>query len=243
MCLLAFGIELSPRYRFAFAANRDELHTRPTASANWWTNPAGILGGRDLVAGGSWLAVDEKGRLAAVTNCHDPSVGERPRSRGLLVSDYLSGSRSSEDFLAGLQRERDLYGPFNLLVFDGHAARYFSNRAPGRLLRQGAHALSNAPLGVPWPKVRRAKQGIRAALRRSDTVAALFELLAERAAAGETQEQARKSGLFVEDERFGTRSSTVVLLSNTGEVSFVERRFDAAARLLGESRHGFTLGA
>ena len=48
--------------------NRDEFRARASAAAAPWSEDARIVGGRDLVAGGSWLALRADGRHAAVTN-------------------------------------------------------------------------------------------------------------------------------------------------------------------------------
>ena len=66
MCIAAFGFGPIAGFRLAFAANRDELHVRPTARAAWWDEAPSVLGGRDLTAGGSWLGIDRRGRLSIV---------------------------------------------------------------------------------------------------------------------------------------------------------------------------------
>src|SRR5512144_1181918 len=90
MCLILTALDAHPDYSLVVAANRDEFYDRPTAAAAFWPEHPKILGGRDLKAGGTWLGIDRTGRWAAVTNYRQ---GEReataPRSRGLLVSDYL----------------------------------------------------------------------------------------------------------------------------------------------------------
>src|SRR5687768_15648989 len=119
MCLIVVGLGASVRYPLLVAANRDEQHARPTQTAAWWPDAPHILGGRDLLAGGTWLAVDERGRFAAVTNIRDP---ERPlglRSRGSLVADYLGGLESAAHYAARAVRDGAAYGAFNLLLFDG----------------------------------------------------------------------------------------------------------------------------
>ena len=68
MCLIAFAWLAHPRWKLVLAGNRDEFHARPTALAGWWPDAPQVFGGRDLEAGGSWLAIDRRGRLAAVTN-------------------------------------------------------------------------------------------------------------------------------------------------------------------------------
>ena len=242
MCLVVLGLDASQRYPFLFCANRDERHARPTAAAGWWQDDADVLGGRDLVAGGSWLGVDRQGRLAAVTNFRDAHAAAAPRSRGELVADYLAGVRSLDDFTTALQGRAAEYGPFSLLLLDGSDLRYVSNRAPPVRLGRGVHALSNAAYGVEWPKVRSARTGVEALLASPAPLDALFDLLAQRGAPAQGEERYRTAH-FIDGDTYGTRSSTVVLVDRDGVVTFVERSFDAAARLTGEVRETFVLEA
>jgi uncharacterized protein with NRDE domain len=242
MCLVVLALESSDRYSLLFAANRDERHARPTAAADWWEGQPPILGGRDLVAGGSWLAIDRRGRLAAVTNFRDPGAGApvAPRSRGSLVASYLTGGLPLDEFTTETAREAAEYGPFSLLLLDGSDLRCVSNRAPSARLGRGVHALSNAAYGVDWPKVRSARSGLEALLAARAPAEGLFELLAQRGAPAQGEERYRTAH-FIEGETYGTRSSTVVLVDRDRVVTFVERSFDAAAQLTREQRHIFTL--
>ena len=94
MCLIVVGVGATPRYPLLVAANRDEQHSRAAAAAAWWPQPP-LLGGRDLQAGGAWLAVDRRGRFAAVTNIRDPQRRAAARSRGSLVADFFAGDASA----------------------------------------------------------------------------------------------------------------------------------------------------
>ena len=48
---------------------------RPTDAAHFWRDAPHILGGRDLVAGGTWFAVDTRaGRCALLTNFREVGV-------------------------------------------------------------------------------------------------------------------------------------------------------------------------
>jgi len=240
MCLVVAAVEASSRYSLLLCANRDERHARPSAAAAWWADHPAVIGGRDLVAGGSWLAVDRRGRLAAVTNFRDPHATAAPRSRGALVADFLTSSAPAEDFAAGLTRNGAEYGPFSLLVFDGASLRYVSNRAPAAYLGPGVHALSNAAYGVEWPKIRSARAGVQALLASPAPLDGLFALLAERGPPVGGEEPYRAAH-FIEGATYGTRSSTVVLVDHDGIVTLAERSFDAAARLTGEVRETFSL--
>jgi uncharacterized protein with NRDE domain len=231
---------VAARYRFVLAANRDERHDRPAAQAAWWPGRSDVLGGRDLAAGGSWLAISRRGRLAAVTNFRDLEPRPAARSRGALVADFVAGSTSIDEFEAATARDEHEYGPFNLLLFDGRELRYLSNRAPPAKLAPGVHALSNAALGADWPKMRTARTGVEALLSSASPSEELFDLLARRNEAAD--EQRYRSAHFIEGPVYGTRSSTVITIDAAGNVAFTERSFDSAARLTAEVRETFRIG-
>ena len=240
MCLVVAALSVSARHELLFAANRDERHARPSEPAHWWRDTPDVFGGRDLLAHGTWLAVDRAGRLAAVTNFRDPSAAPAPLSRGALVAGYLRGGRAPDEFAAALDEHRGDYGPFSLLLREHGALRVASNRAPPAELGAGVHALSNAAYGVEWPKVRSAREGMRRALELPDPVDALFALLAERAPA-KTAEERYMASHFVEGPVYGTRSSTVIVIGRDSRLTFAERSFDAAARITNEVRTSFAL--
>jgi uncharacterized protein with NRDE domain len=78
----------------ALAANRDELYARPARAPV--TLAPGVIGGRDDVLGGSWLAIAADGRFAAVTNQREPAGPRAPRSRGEWVLAALAaGDRAA----------------------------------------------------------------------------------------------------------------------------------------------------
>jgi len=240
MCLVVAALGVSSRHELLFAANRDERHARPSETAHWWPDLPGVFGGRDLLAHGTWLAVDSSGRLAAVTNFRDGSAAVAPLSRGALVAGYLRGARPPDEFAAALEERRNDYGPFSLLLRERGALRLVSNRAPQAQLGAGVHALSNAAYGVEWPKVRSARAGMERLLGAPDPVAPLFALLAERAAAT-TSEERYTASHFVAGPVYGTRSSTVIVIGRDGQLTFAERSFDADARITNEVEISFAL--
>jgi len=240
MCVVAFAAGTSADYPLVFAANRDELHTRPTAMADWWPD-AEIFGGRDLAAGGSWLAVNRAGQLAAVTNLPQANARKLPRSRGELVRDFLTRENSASEFVQVLAARANEYGPFNFLGYDGRIFHYVGTQTDAHQLAPGEYALSNAPWGTDWPKVRIARQGLRAALRTPDPVAALHELLAPKARTGDDPLD-RRTALFIDDPVHGTRSSTVILRSADGQLRFSEYAFAADGRKTNAIAHTFMVG-
>lgn len=242
MCLLALAWRAAPGYPLLLAANRDERHQRPTRAAAWWTDRPNIFGGRDLVAHGGWLAIDRRGRLAAVTNFRDPEAAPAPRSRGALVAGFLEGSSSASEFAAQVTRAGAEYGPFNLLLFDGVQLHFATNRGgAGTRLEEGVHVLTNAALHNDWPKTRTARAGVESLLQEPAPVEGLVELLARRA--DEDADNPYRSAHFIDGEIYGTKSSTVVTVDTRGVLTFVERSFDAGAQLTGEVRESFAVPA
>jgi uncharacterized protein with NRDE domain len=240
MCLIVVALAQSARYPLVVAANRDEQHARPAHAAAWWPEPPSVLGGRDLQAGGTWLAVDRRGRLAAVTNVRDPPPEPASRSRGALVAEYLGGDDAALVYAASAARDGARFGAFNLLLFDGTELHYSSNRAPTARFGAGVHAFSNAPRDVEWPKIASARSGVTRLLEHEAVIEPLFELLAQRGAAG-PPDQRYRAAHFIVGPIYGTRCSTVVLRDDAGNVTFVERTFDAEGARTGEVRETFAI--
>ena len=239
MCVLFFAYRRHPRYRLVFAGNRDEFYGRPTAPAGPWDGCEGVIAGRDLEAGGTWLGARGAERWAVVTNVRDlPAHRPDARSRGALVSDFLCNDASAAGYAAEVFRERDAYNPFNLLVGDGEALFYLSSHTDDvGPLAPGVYGLSNATLGVRWPKVERGLDVFERLLD-EDPVApeALLDLLRDDARAPDGQlpetgvglERERMlSPLFIASEDYGTRASTVLLLEHGGAGLFVEQTYEA----------------
>jgi uncharacterized protein with NRDE domain len=240
MCLIVVGVGASARYPLLVAANRDEQHSRPARAAAWWPEAPSVLGGRDLLAGGTWLAIDRRGRFAAVTNIRDVHRPLGLRSRGSLVTDYLTGSESAASYAARTVREGADFGAFNLLLFEDNELYFASNRSPAERLGAGLHAYSNAPPGTEWPKTASALRGAEAALAQAAPVEPLFALLAARDDTGDPALRHERTH-FVVGPLHGTRCSTAILCGADGRVTFVERRFDAAGTRVGEVRESFVL--
>lgn len=253
MCLILAALDAHPDYALVVAANRDEFYDRPTTRADFWADHPGILGGRDLRAGGTWLAIDRRGRMAAVTNYRQ---GERepaaPRSRGVLVSDYLTSDVDADTHIARVERDAAHYNGFNLIAGDARELRWFSNReGRARRLGSGIYGLSNHLLDTPWPKVTAGKSALSAALGGgTDLVSGLFALLSDRTQVQDESLPRTGIGLdwerllssaFIASAEYGTRSSTVVLVGRDGRVTFAEQTFGPNGVPAGEVRHAFRL--
>jgi len=250
MCLIAFAWNVHPRWRLVLAGNRDELHARPSAPlARWPGSP--IMAGCDLLAGGTWLGVTAGGRCAVVTNVRDPHAALDGESRGLLVSDFLAGTDAADAHAEHLRARAASYRPFNLLLFAGDQAAFVGNQpAPhARALAPGVHALSNADLDTPWPKVLTIRQAMQTWLGQADgDPQALFVALADERLAPDADLpdtgvglalERRLSAAFVRGEAYGTRASTVVAIARDGSGSIIERGFGPSGQPGVETRLDF----
>ncbi|HEV7822192.1 MAG TPA: NRDE family protein [Burkholderiales bacterium] len=253
MCLILFAQGVHPDYPLVLAANRDESYARPTAPASFWTDHPSIYAGRDLQQGGTWLGITREGRFAAVTNYRGSAGADSMRSRGELVLDYLSGQESPADYLDHISRAADTYNGFNLLFGSPAGLHFFSNRGTrSGIIEPGVHGLSNHLLDTAWPKVEHGKTRLAEFMKRraQDLIDGLFDVLAERtlAADGELPETgvglARErvlSPAFILSPGYGTRSSTVLLVDNKQQVTFVERRFGEGGEYSGATTATFAL--
>lgn len=238
MCLILLAWRADPRYPLVVAANRDEFFARPTAAAGFWADAPQVLAGRDLQGGGTWLGVTRTGRFAALTNYRDPAqVKASAPSRGELVSSFLRGDEAPDHFRRRLEAVAAAYNGFNLLFGTADRLHYFSNCGDGGgELGSGIYGLSNHLLDTPWPKVANGKSALARALAALPDDAPLLALLRDDRIApdealprtGVSLEWERLlSAAFVRSSGYGTRSSTVLVVDDAGNLSFDEASFDA----------------
>lgn len=235
MCLLLVSVDVVAARPLLMLGNRDEFHARASDAAAAWADMPGVFGGRDREAGGSWLAVHENGRMAAVTNIRLLNAQRGARSRGDLVREFVAGSLCAADYVARLQRHIADYAPFNLVVADRDEAWCLESPiARAQRLRAGVHLVSNGPLDAPWPKMQRLRTLFERAIATGADDAALLDLLAERwqpddAALPDTgvglERERFLAPIFICGEVYGTRASTLAARDAEGRVSLVERRF------------------
>jgi uncharacterized protein with NRDE domain len=237
VCLILFAYRVHPEYKLIVAANRDEFYQRPTAPAHFWEDSPKILAGRDLEKRGTWMGVTQDGRFAALTNYRDPlELAEGKRSRGELVADALKYKGNLNDYMLQLEKNNDLYPGYNLVAGDANELYYYSNIGQElQKLKPGTYGLSNHLLNTDWPKVQKGKEGLSKIVneKNQDIVGKLLTLLQNADPyldellpnTGVTLEWERTlSPLFIKSENYGTRSSTVLLMSEK-EIQFVERVF------------------
>ncbi|PAU76930.1 NRDE family protein [Halomonas salipaludis] len=257
MCLIAFAFHPGSRVPLRLVANRDERHSRPSAALARWRDTPAIIGGRDLVAGGSWLAVHSGGRMAAITNVRDPGiqVAAAAPSRGELVRQALL-SDDLPRWLAGLaEGEAWRYSGFNLLAGDARQLWHL-HRGRERLALQslppGHYGLSNADLDTPWPKLELAKAGLAESLVAQRWPDAALATMADSqevedprtlpdTGVGETLERFL-SPPFIVGEEYGTRATSWLSWHADGRLKFGERRFGPGGMPAGETTERLLLG-
>ena len=249
MCLVLVAWQTLDDWPLVVAGNRDEFHARPTEPLHWWPDQPDVLAGRDLKAGGTWLALGRNGRFATVTNYRDavpPKAGRR--SRGKLVTDFVEGRSAPIDYVESI--DRDAYSGFNLFVSDGETLAFANNRdgAP-RLLDPGIYGLANASLDAPWHKTLVSKARLRELLDGGTVNSSLLLRMLDDRVLGpaddvstdglEFRRAHAMTAPFIVQPDYGTRSSTVVLHSADANVEVAEHRFDPDGSLVGRSSFRF----
>lgn len=246
MCVAAFAWQAHPRWHFVAVANRDELHERPAAALAPWDDGSGIIAGRDLRSGGTWLGLTEAGWLALVTNLRGYGLADPSRaSRGGLVTGLLTGN------LDPATVDLTPYNPFNLVLVDGGHAVFLSNR-PAAIrteLAHGIYGLSNGTLDEPWPKTLQLKADLLDWLMQGDEDSEpLFDALRREDLPefgihpdqpSDVPREAPDTPVFIRDPVYGTRCSTVVLVGIDGRGLIAERSFDPAGKETGRASHRF----
>jgi uncharacterized protein with NRDE domain len=215
VCLLVVASRVVTREPLIVGANRDEILERPsTAVTVLEEGPPRIVGGRDELAQGTWLAVNEHGVCAGLTNqplgdAKDPSK----RSRGelpLRLARHATASDAVEALLAE-SRPADYNGSW-LLVGDRTSLFYvdFTGSGSGTAvaLPPGIHVLENRALGEPSAKVDLVRAALDVPPRGDEVVGAFCRVLADHR--NPESEERPNAANCVHLESFGTRSSCMV---------------------------------
>ena len=166
MCTVLLGRDVTGPGEILIAANRDEDPARPSDPPGLLLESPPLVGGRDRVAGGTWLAVrtpsagrseveagDEAAKAAySVTMLLNrrPLPGAPPgaRSRGLMVIDV---ARAAEPRAAALvEASSDRYGPCTLVHASPAACWWLAIPGDGPVrtghIARGWHAITHAEL-------------------------------------------------------------------------------------------------
>ncbi|MDX2142322.1 MAG: NRDE family protein [Rhodospirillaceae bacterium] len=139
MCTLVLLRRPKHAWPLILAANRDEMLSRPwKPPARHWPDRPEVVAGRDELAGGTWMGLNDTGVVACILNRHGslgPQAGKR--SRGELVLEALD--HADADAAAGAMADLDAraYRSFNMVIADNRDAWWLA-------LREGANRISLA---------------------------------------------------------------------------------------------------
>ena len=223
MCLLVVVSRAHADSPLLVAANRDEFLDRPaTAMEVLQSAHPRILGGRDRMAGGTWLAVNEHGVVAALTNRPAASARDRSkRSRGelpLTLARCPDAAAAAEE--ASTRIRPSEYNAGSMLVADRSSLFYVdltgTHRATVRELGAGVHLLENRELGEPSPKVDRVREllGDLGGRGREDVSATLRRVLSDHevppSAGAESRPPELSAACVHTNFGYGTRWSALV---------------------------------
>ncbi|MCC6767058.1 MAG: NRDE family protein [Deltaproteobacteria bacterium] len=228
MCTLAIYVRSLPGFPLVIAANRDEFLAREATGPALLATAPRAVGGRDLRAGGTWLAISADGVTAGLLNRRtgDAPVPTR-RSRGELPLVALgTGSAGGARAVIGALRG-DAYNAFNLLVADRSEAWVAQNHDDEMritTLTRGLHLVSNLDVDDPTcPKIARSHVRFAAAgdaFKRDRDVeafrAALHAIVADHTLTLDPRLPDALGALCVHAGPFGTRSSSLLFLDDAG---------------------------
>lgn len=233
MCVVALALHQHPDWPIVLVGNRDEVHARAAAPLHRWDDGSGIVAGRDLVGGGTWLGVHpELRRIAVITNIpadHGPDPAKA--SRGALVTAALTAEPTAPV-------DGDAFNRFTLLRLTDAVAHIATNDPEWRAqpLPPGIHAIANRPLGESCPRAAM----LAAALRTCDPAnePALLAILRH----GHDQDFVAGTAVahaFLRNAAYGTRCSTLIRVNAAGRGTIWERRFDRNGAPAGDTQLEF----
>lgn len=228
MCTLAIYVRALPGFPLVIAANRDEFLDREATDPEVLATAPRIVGGRDLRAGGTWLAISADGVVAGLLNRRTealPIASKRSRGELPMLALAAQSARAAADALGTL--DGAAYNAFNLLVADRDDAWVAQNHDDEmRLtpLAPGLHLVSNLDVDDPTcPKIARSHVRFAAAgdafVQDRDEErlrAALHAIVADHTLTLDPRLPDALGAICVHAGRFGTRCSSLLLLDEAG---------------------------
>ena len=124
MCTLLILYRPNNKWPLILAGNRDEMKNRPwLPPGKHWSKCNGIIAGKDLTAGGSWLGINTNGLVATIlnrTNSLGPDIEKN--SRGKIIIDILKNKTldAALNYIKLLDSTK--WKPFNLFLANNKKA-------------------------------------------------------------------------------------------------------------------------
>lgn len=231
MCIFAISINEHPKYKIILASNRDEFFNRKSQKAHFWKKE-GIIAGKDLKMGGTWLAVNQQDKkIAILTNYRNPLlVNMNYKSRGMLILDYLTQKIGIEKWSINIKKEK--YNPFNIILGEFNNLHYYTN-INGELIKleNGTHVLSNGFLNEPWPKAEKLRKLFTQTIKSDFNHQNLIEIMKDEEKFPintlphtniSKEMEYFLSSIFINSEKYGTRATTILTVDYENKIKFTE---------------------
>lgn len=162
MCTVILSRQPGAPWPLLLAANRDERLDRPwDPPAAHWPGAPGLVGGRDRMGGGSWMAVNAAGVVATVLN-RPGSLGpaEGKRSRGELPLLALAHGSAEAAAAALCALDAGAWRPFHAVLADAGGAWFVCGLGQGHAtataLPPGLHMVTaHPPNDLTSPRIAR----------------------------------------------------------------------------------------
>ena len=149
MCTLLILYRPKNKWPLIIAGNRDEMKDRPwLPPGKHWSKCNGIIAGKDLTAGGSWLGVNTNGLVATIlnrTNSLGPDIEKN--SRGKIIIDILKNKTldAALNYIKLLDITK--WKPFNLFLANNKKAYWVKSSDKDKLsiniIPEGKHFLDS----------------------------------------------------------------------------------------------------
>lgn len=224
MCTLILSRQPRSPWPVLLAANRDEMAGRPSRPpGRHWPDRPEVVAGLDVLAGGSWLGLNDTGVVAAILN-RVGTLGPAPdkRSRGELVLEALDHGDAEDAARALAHLDGRAWRPFNMVVADNRDAYWIRSRGEARAevfpIASGLHMLTALDLDSPAsPRIADYLPRFRAARRPNPATGDWNEWTALLADTGQGPDGEEAAAMcFTRPNGFGTVSSSLIALPAIG---------------------------
>jgi uncharacterized protein with NRDE domain len=227
MCTLIVAHQVHPKYPLIIGANRDEFYDRPAEEPDLLQIlPLAVVAPKDLRGGGTWMGAAQGGWFVGLTNQDAGDLIMGKESRGHVVREclLLGDHRLATRFLVGLNPLD--YNPFNL-VFGRPGAMFLCRVHHDRpidleIIDEGVTVVANDCSGEARYRRRenRATKGAKLIVA-DDSEDAIVTKLEDVLKSHDGGVDPYQSLCVHDDARgFGTRSSSVVLVSKDRDVDY-----------------------
>ncbi len=255
MCLIVLSFNPKNDYKLVLTSNRDEFYDRPTDSMHWWNSSPRVLAGKDKNLDGTWMALSENGKFAAVTNVREfTSLSTQKKSlenlasRGDLVKDFVLSDCSSSQYIDEINCLN--YQGFNLILFDGIDALICSTRGLEKKLTEGeTYAIGNKPIEQKSAKIKSAEKDFKKILSSEISGKKLFNMMQkpmnkplEFSEAFTKENHGREFPYrFIATDIYGTRSTTFITIDKNNDAEIEEITFNELREIVESKKFNFKI--